>query len=374
LSYFFSKLTPHNLSKVFKTGLGIVAISFAVYAGEPAIAQTRPQKVDVTELIIRGKQLWDAQDIAGALAVYRQAAIAAPKNGRIHASIGFLLTQQQNFPEAITAFERATILDKNDPKPLIALGFVYTQQQRYPEALIAYRRAIRIDPRNLDAYLSVGYVLTQQQDFFGAVGAYRTIITLLPNNIKAYLNLGYLFQQKGNLDEALNTYLNANRLEPDNIDVLVALASISESKKDPQGAIGIYQRILSINPRHLKANMAIAQIARDQGDYDQAMSAYRRAATGQISSEATSQIQRAIAALYLRQNNISGAIVAYRDILDKNSEDGAAHFALGKLLLEQQRKQEASQAFKQAERIFSAKGDNKSLVEVRKFLELARTN
>jgi tetratricopeptide (TPR) repeat protein len=382
LSYFLSNLKSNSvLNKLLKISLSVLAISAATCVSNPAIAQVSEfkeskseSKLDTTELITRGKKLWDAQDINGALTAYRQAATTAPNNARIHASIGFLLTQQGNFAEAIAAFERATTLDKNDPKPLIALGFVYTQQQRFPEALQAYRNAVRLDPRNVDAYLSIGYVLTQQRDFFGAVAVYRQIITLIPNSIKAYLNLGYLFQQKGNLDEALTTYLNADRLDPNNLDVLVALASVNESKNNPQETTEIYRRILAIDPRHFKANMAIALIARDRGDFDEAMTAYRRAATGQIDAETSAQIRRAIAALYLRQNNISGAIVSYREILARNPEDASAHFALGKLLLEQLRKPEAIQSFKQAERIFANKGDIKSLTEVKKALELARGN
>jgi len=363
LSIFLPKL----IQQVFKTYLGVITISLAVSITQPVIAQSRPQKADPTELITRGKKLWDAQDITGALEAYTQAALVKPRNARIQASIGFLLTQQQRFPEAIAAFQRATSLDRKDPKPLIALGFVYTQQQQYSQALTAYRRAIRLDPRNIDAYLSIGYVLTQQNDVFGATAVYRQLIKLLPNSIRGYLNLGYLLQKKGNLDGAVIAYRDASRIDPNNVDVLVALASAS--KNNSQESIEIYQKILALNPRHVKANLELAQFARNQGSFDEAISLYRRAASGEIDTNTSVQIQKAIAAVYLRQNNISGAIVAYRDILSINSEDGSAHFALGKLLLEQGRKPEAIESLKQSERIFASKGDTKSLAEVRKLLD-----
>lgn len=134
----------------------VVAIASAMTlpVGDIAYAQA---KKDATEWIRQGRQLWQKNDISGAIASYQQASQLEPKNSKILTSLGFLLTQQNNYSGAIAALESATKLDANNAKAFNALGFVYVRIKDYPNALNAYRRAITLDRANIDAYNSVGF-------------------------------------------------------------------------------------------------------------------------------------------------------------------------------------------------------------------------
>jgi len=62
-------------------------------------AHAQAQK-DATEWIRHGRQLWQNNNISGAIAAYQQAANLEPRNSRIFTSLGFLLTQQNNYSGA----------------------------------------------------------------------------------------------------------------------------------------------------------------------------------------------------------------------------------------------------------------------------------
>jgi tetratricopeptide (TPR) repeat protein len=80
------------------------------------------------------------------------------------------------------------------------------------------------------------------------------------------------------------------------------------------------------------------------------------------------KIQNAIADLYIQQGSLSGAIVAYRQILETDPEDAATHLALGKLLASQQRAIEARKMLETAENLFNRQGNVDGLAQTRKAL------
>ena len=90
-----------------------ITTAIAMPITESAYAQA---KKDATEWIRQGRQLWQNNNISGAIAAYQQAANLEPKNSRILTSLGFLLTQQNNYSGAIAALDKATKLDTNNAK------------------------------------------------------------------------------------------------------------------------------------------------------------------------------------------------------------------------------------------------------------------
>jgi Flp pilus assembly protein TadD len=80
------------------------------------------------------------------------------------------------------------------------------------------------------------------------------------------------------------------------------------------------------------------------------------------------ELQRAIADLYIQQGSLSGAIVAYRQIIEVEPEEAATYLSLGKLLATQQRFDEARKTLGTAERLFNQQGNIDGLTQTRKAL------
>ena len=134
-------------------------------------------------------------------------------------------------------------------------------------------------------------------------------------------------------------------------------------------AIAKYKRALEINPRNSQANLAISKVFQAQGNYAEAIASLRRAASARnIPPNNLIEVQKAIADLYIQQGSLSGAIVAYRQILEAEPEDAATYLTLGKLLVTQQRFDEARKMLGTAERLFNQQGNVDGLAQTRKAL------
>ena len=80
------------------------------------------------------------------------------------------------------------------------------------------------------------------------------------------------------------------------------------------------------------------------------------------------ELQREIANIYIQQGTLSGAIVAYRQIIEVEPDDANTYLALGKLLVTQQRAVEARKNLETAERLFNQQGNIEGLALARKAL------
>ncbi|NUN67719.1 tetratricopeptide repeat protein [Pseudanabaena biceps] len=119
----------------------------------------------------------------------------------------------------------------------------------------------------------------------------------------------------------------------------------------------------------MQANLAISRVYQSEGNYPDAIAALRRAANSRnLPVSEVVAIQKAIANIYIKQGSLSGAIVAYRQILDAEPEDAETYLSLGKILASQQRTTEARQMLENAERFFNRQNNADGLTQTRKAL------
>jgi len=212
-------------------------------------------------------------------------------------------------------------------------------------------------------------LLTQQKNYAEAAKIYRQAIAASPNDVKSYLNLGYVLKLSGDREGAVAIYSQADKIAPFDADVLVALGGLFAEQNQNENALAKYKLALEVNPRHPQANLAIARVLQSQGNYADAITSLRRAATAKnISPNNLIDLQREIANLYIQQGSLSGAIVAYREIIEAEPEEAETYLALGKLLVTQQRVTEARKNLETAERLFNQQGNIDGLAQTRKVL------
>jgi tetratricopeptide (TPR) repeat protein len=149
----------------------------------------------------------------------------------------------------------------------------------------------------------------------------------------------------------------------------VALGGLFAEQNQYEEAIAKFKRALEVDPRHPQANLAMSKVFQSEGNYAEAITSLRRAAGARnIPVNNLIELQRAIADIYIQQGSLSGAIVAYRQILEAEPEDAPTYLALGKLLATQQRAIEARKMLESAERFFNQQGNIDGLKEARKAL------
>ncbi|MFO0050624.1 MAG: tetratricopeptide repeat protein, partial [Pseudanabaena sp.] len=220
-----------------------------------------------------------------------------------------------------------------------------------------------------DAYNSVGFLLTEQKQYAEAAKIYRQAIAVAPRNAKIYLNLGYVLKLSGDRKGAFAAYNQADKIAPFDADVLVALGGLFAEQNQYEEAIANFKRALEVDTRHPQANLAMSKVFQSEGNYAEAITSLRRAAGARnIPVNNLIELQRAIADIYIQQGSLSGAIVAYRQILEAEPEDAPTYLALGKLLATQQRAIEARKMLESAERFFNRQGNIDGLAQARKAL------
>ncbi len=157
---------------------------------------------ELKNLIEEGKRLVDSKDYNGAIAVYEQAAKLDPKNAKIHAGIGYLYTQQGNFPSALAAYRRAIAINPNNSDFYYAVGYIKSGMRDNKGAKEAYRRAIQLNRNNVNAYLGLGVSQTSLGDYQSAMWAYERAVNLDKNNPRTYELIGSMFKQRRQTPQA----------------------------------------------------------------------------------------------------------------------------------------------------------------------------
>jgi tetratricopeptide (TPR) repeat protein len=117
------------------------------------------------------------RDLAGAIRLYEQAAVAATQPG-LWDALGQLYLQMGRKDVAFQAFEKAI---EQDPKYLLPyrhLGTVYLEERRFKELLAVANRALAIDSRWLTAYAFLAEAQVGTRDLEGAQRSAETAFEL----------------------------------------------------------------------------------------------------------------------------------------------------------------------------------------------------
>jgi len=179
-----------------------------------------------------------------AMALYRQAAVQAPKDETPHRDMGDLLLNRLKRPaEAVKAYARAIELapqdgaarfglamallaterkadalkslaeaerlTPNDPNPAYMAGRVHASEKRFDAAIAAMGRALERAPAFVPALSDRADLQAEAGQPAAAVADYERLMKLQPNNPATQLKLGMLYQRTGRLDEARKAYLGA---------------------------------------------------------------------------------------------------------------------------------------------------------------------
>jgi hypothetical protein len=119
-------------------------------AGHPGAASTTsvPEAERANE---EGTRLYEANNLEGAIAAFRQAVALDPGNAGYHTNLAVALDEDEQDSDALVAYERAIELDPRETTALLNLGYMYSESERYEEARQVWEQVIRVDAGSADA-------------------------------------------------------------------------------------------------------------------------------------------------------------------------------------------------------------------------------
>lgn len=313
------------------------------------------QQEQLDELLRQGQARVSANDPAGAIAAYQQAAQIDPQNARIFSGMGYLYIQQGNYTEAVTAYRRAVGLDRGNLAFRYGLAHSLYHSDQLDDALATYQEILASHPREANAYLGIGSIQLQQGDTDAALATYLELVSLAPVNAQAYEALGNLYIQQEDYEQAL-TYLNRGvRASSSNKDDLYAsIASLYLLQNNLPAARSAASQALTLNSANAQAQHQMGYILYQEGNREEAFEYLLRAVRLDPDLIAAHAL---LGELLLEREQYLQAVLSYRRVVEARPDDPAAFYNLGLALWGQGLQAQAVSNVELARYMYERQGD-----------------
>jgi len=314
------------------------------------ILETDPENADALHLL--GVVAHQSGRIGPALALVERALPALAELPEAHLNHANLLRDLGRIDEAADSYRRAIDLDHDCAMAHNNLAHLLAEAGQYPAALDHARRAAALMPDFPGAQVALGTALLGLERHAEAEMPLRQALAMSPERAENHRNLGWALTRLLRFDEALCSHRRAVALNPADAASHYALAVTQQEAGDPAASEASLRRTLALVPDFAKAWQGLGSVLRSMGRFDEALACFRRAleldpdlpeahrglATTGARGDDEAQLQR------LRAVLASPA----RPVLDRV----AAGFALGALLDNAERYDDAFPAFARANALY----------------------
>lgn len=150
-------------------GWGIVAIALGIAIASQSLRKNQPSRDPDQPLVFTqpmqwlgyGKQLENAKDFEGAIAIYDQGLKQHPNDFRLWHERGLVLAKQQRFEAALESYDRAFTLRPDYRDLAHERGDTLLELKRYQEALVSLDLYLRYEPNSAHVLADRGFALYQ---------------------------------------------------------------------------------------------------------------------------------------------------------------------------------------------------------------------
>ena len=221
-----------------------------------------------------------------------------------------------NYRAALSLLEFVADAGKSSAVWYESIGDAYYKRGRIKPAVDHLQEAIKLDPHNEDYYLEFGTLLTQYHANDACLALFQSAARILPNSvkIKSALAVAYLMEKKyAEAEEILQNIISAS---PDYLPAYQLLGETYQASHQWERLKSTGQQIVARDP-----SPSVGWYYQSQADYELAMKGNK-------------------------EFNVAESEV--RKCLALDSQNGSAHFLLGKILSTEGRGEDAVLALKKA--------------------------
>jgi len=217
---------------------------------------------------------WDAARAGRARSLFPTAAVAvaaaivvnwplestAAERGRSYVNLGIALASENRLDEAVAAYRRAIEAEPKDALAYANLGAALAAQGHAPDAGDALVTALRLDPSLAGAHRALGMMLAQRGDFAGAERHFRENVTRDPDSALDRTDLANSILEQGRIDEAIATYRDVLAADPRYLDARLNLAHALLRAGRRDEALAEVREAVRLDPESADARRALAEL------------------------------------------------------------------------------------------------------------------
>lgn len=240
--------------------------------------------------------------------------------------------------DAAKCYRHALSINPDHVDACVGLGFVLSEQKQYPEAEQYLRHALSIDPGMADAHYILGTISKDRNDETASIDHFIRALEINPGLEFAYRDVIAALGKSGQMARAKSFLARAIAAFPESAEFQFYLGNLLSGEEDYEGAVACYQQALSIQPASAQSHKNLADVLRKRGQLDQAVASYQKALW----------FEPTLADAHVELGNImqshgksDQAIACYRRAVALKPESAFAHHCLGNALLERGATQDA---------------------------------
>lgn len=233
---------------------------------------------DSMTLAISGDRRFQENDLAAAVAEYRQALLLDPDNANAENSLAVCLAMQGQNAEAEKAFTRVHEKEPENLMPLYNLGLLRFLAGEPAQALAFYEKALAIDPAEHNANFQAARAAQALGDLEKAVAHYEAAVAAQPDAWQPYRGLGECLAALEKLPEARKALEAAARKNPNDAPSLSLLAEVFTTLNvNLDIALSFAKQSVELAPDQGMHWLRLARLLRIAGKEAKAVASYERA-------------------------------------------------------------------------------------------------
>ncbi len=157
------------------------------------------------------------------------------------------------------------------------LGNLYAQQQQWPSAIASYQRAIQLDATVATVYYNLANVLSKIGEMQQAADFLYQGLQLDPTlgTVQKYQALAEFFQE-GKPERAIVCWQQAIALQADCWQAYYQLGMVWQRQQQWSQAVTAYEQVKQINPQFIPNLQQLAKVYRTLGKYESAIDCYHQ--------------------------------------------------------------------------------------------------
>ncbi len=233
---------------------------------------------DAVSLNISGDRRYQAGDIAGAMAEYKQGLLIDPADVNLHNSLGVCHGVLKDFDNALSAFDNAIRLSPQEVMAIYNKGYILLLKGDREKALEYFLMANAREPNVFEVVFHLG----QTYMVLGATDKARPYLeaATLANNRSgpAFKSLGACLDKLGLAKEAIQAYKNAVKINPGDAESLSLLGRLyAERGESLDVASVLCAQSVRLSPNNGLFRHRLGHVFLNQGKLNHALAEFEQA-------------------------------------------------------------------------------------------------